>query len=527
MTREILFGEEGREKLMKGVDKLSNAVKTTLGAKGKNVIIGTDFGSPKITKDGVTVAKSIMIHDEVENMGASLVRDVASKTADIAGDGTTTATVLAQAILALGIPAINKGINQVALKSGIDKATKSVVESLKKMSLEIEGPDQLLNIASISANNDPEIGRIIAEAVSFVGKDGSITVEQSGDAFTKVEKVAGLKINQGYIDPKFAYNCENEKVVMDNPFILMYDKKITTMVEVMPLLIKVQEAKRPILIICEDMAGEALPSLIVNNLNGRLNVCVVKAPGYGKNRYDMMRDMELVTGGIMVSEDIGIDLKDAAINNLGSAERVIITSKDTVIIGGNSNKDLLEERIQNLKKEIENPKDNDVRFLKHRLGNITDGLALITVGGITEIEVKEKLDRIDDALCATISSLEEGYVAGGGVAYLNCLGALDLLEFSSEAESIGIEIIRQAIQVPHFQINENAGIVVTTDSIAKIISQEYGFGTNVKTGKFENLIENGIIDPTKVERVALENAASIAGIFLTTDCIISNVSEEY
>lgn len=523
MTNDILFGEQGREKLMIGVNKLSNAVKTTLGAKGKPVIIGTDFGLPIITKDGVTVARSIMLNDYIENMGAALVKEVASKTAEVAGDGTTTATVLAQSILSKGIEKINEGANQLYLKSGIDKATAAVVDELKRLSKPIEGKDQLIHIATVSANNDSEIGKLIGDAVNFVGVDGNITIEESGTKTTSVTKVDGFKFKQGYLDPYFAYGSNKKKVILEDAYVLMYDKKMSTMAEILPICSKVAQSGKPLLIIAEDVEGEALKSLLVNNLDKKLIVCCVKTPGYGTNRYDLMHDISLLTGGTFVSEDKGIKLEQLSLNTLGKAEKITISQDSTVIFGGNTDEALLSETIKSLKEMIENPNDHDVPFLKHRLSNLTNGVATIKVGGSTEVEVGEKMDRVDDALRATISALEEGYVVGGGSAYLKCLSLLEGLKIEDKDEQVGVDILKSAIQAPFLQILSNAG--EDKDWLKEVSDGKYGWGVNVRTGKYENLLEKGIIDPTKVSRVALENAASIAGTFLTTDCIISNISD--
>lgn len=524
MTKEILFGEEGREKLMKGVDKLANAVKSTLGAKGKNVIIGTDFGLPIITKDGVTVAKSILLPDEIENMGAALVKEVASKTAEVAGDGTTTATVLAQSIISMGIGAIDKRVNQISLKAGIDKATKAVVNHLKEISKPIEDESQLVSIASISANNDEEIGQLIAEAVSFVGVDGIVHIEESGTPWTTAEKIDGFKIQQGYIDKHFVIGSK-DRVELESPVILMYDKKLSTMNELLPILNQIVSEKRSLLIISEDVEGEALKSFIVNNIKGIIKVCCIKTPGYASNKYDMMNDIAALTGGIYVSEDLGIRLEHLNLGNLGSANKVIITKDRTVIIGGSGEKDIIDARIEDIRQMIENPTDHDVKFLKHRLANLTNGIAAIKVGGVTEVEVKEKIDRIDDALNATISSMEEGYVAGGGMAYLNCMSVLQNIFVENPDEQIGVDIITVALKAPFLQIMSNGG--ADGESYLKTFDvSNYGYGFDVKNLETKDLLAAGIIDPTKVSRVALENAASIAGTFLTTDCIILNISED-
>jgi len=525
MTNDIQFGEEGRDKLLVGVNKLSNAVKTTLGAKGKNVIIGTDFGLPIITKDGVTVAKSIMLNDYIENMGASLVKEVASKTAEIAGDGTTTATVLAQAMLTKGISEINSGANQVLLKAGMDMATKKVVEVLKELSTPIDGKEQLINIATVSANNDKEVGGLIADAVNYVGVDGNITIEQSGNIYTKVIKVDGLKFKQGYLDRHFAIGSRNGKVELNNVAILMYDSKIATMAEIIPILTEVADKKMSLLIIAENVEGEALKSLVVNNIQKNINVCCVKTPGYGNNRYDLMNDIAMLTGGIFVSEDMGLQLENLSIKNLGFANKVTITETATIIQGGVADKEIIEETVAQIKEKIENPSESDVPFLKYRLANLSNGVATIKVGGTTEVEVQEKIDRIDDALRATISSLEEGFVSGGGSAYIKCIDALVDLKNDNPKHLVGIEIIQNALEQPFLQILNNAGIEDSETLLSKVLIAEYGFGFNVVSEQIENLLENGIIDPTKVSRVALENANSIAATFLTTDCIISNISD--
>jgi len=523
MTKSIKFGEEGRKILMSGVDQLANAVKSTLGAKGKNVIIGTDYGLPIITKDGVTVAKSIMLPDEMENMGAALVKEVASKTAEVAGDGTTSASVLAQAILKMGIEAVDGGANQMMLKSGIDKATKAVVANLAKISKPIKGNKQLISIASISANNDPVIGKLIGEAVGHVGVNGIINIEESGTMETYVTKIDGLKFGQGYIDKHFVVGAK-EKVELLNPVILMYDKKITKMAEVLPLLEQVANERRSLLIIAEDVEGEALKSLIVNNIQKTIQVCCVKTPGYGVNRYDLMNDIAVLTGGMFISEDLGIRLEDVNLGNLGHAQKITIYKDKTIIAGGAIQKEVLDVKVEDLKEMIKHPKDNDVAFLKYRLANLTNGVASIRVGGSTEVEVKEKIDRIDDALNATISSLEEGYIAGGGCGFVKCLSCLEDLKLTDKDEATGVGIILEAIKTPFMQILQNGGLD-GGDFLQNVRDDDYGMGVDIKTGEYVNLLKAGIIDPAKVSRVALENAASIAGTFLTTDCIILNISD--
>jgi chaperonin GroEL len=527
MAKEITFDTSAREKLKAGVDALANAVKVTLGPKGRNVVIDKKFGAPTITKDGVTVAKEIELQDAIENMGAQMLKEVASKTADLAGDGTTTATVLAQAIVTSGLKNVASGANPMDLKRGIDKAVAAVVAELKKISKEV-GKDgsKIKQVASISANNDETIGQLISDAMDKVGTEGVITVEEAKGTETEVKTVEGMQFDRGYLSPYFVTNTENMEAELENCFILIYDKKISSMKELLPVLEKSAQTGRPLLIIAEDVDGEALATLVVNKIRGALKVAAVKAPGFGDRRKAMLQDIAILTGGTVISEETGLKLENATLTDLGKAEKITIDKDNTTIVNGNGSKDAIEGRVAEIKSQIEKTtSDYDREKLQERLAKLAGGVAVLYVGAATEIEMKEKKDRVDDALHATRAAVEEGIVPGGGVAYIRAASALDKLEGSNDDENTGISIIRRAIEEPLRQIIANAGgegAVI----VQKVREGKDDFGYNARTEKFENLFSAGVIDPTKVSRVALENAASIAGMLLTTECVISDIKEE-
>ena len=527
MAKEIYFDVEAREKLKKGVDALANAVKVTLGPKGRNVVIGKKFGAPHITKDGVTVAKEIELKDPVENMGAQMVKEVASKTADIAGDGTTTATVLAQAIVAAGMKNVASGANPMDLKRGIDKAVASVVANLKKISKEVGSDnDKIKQIASISANNDETIGALIAEAMKVVGNDGVITVEEAKGTETDVKTVEGMQFDRGYLSPYFVTNAEKMITEMENPLILIYDKKISNMKELLPILEPVVQAGRALLIIAEDLDGEALGTLVVNRIRGSLKVAAVKAPGFGDRRKAMLEDIAILTGGHVISEERGYTLEGVTIDMLGTAEKIEIDKDNTTIINGAGQKDAIQARIGQIKAQIESStSDYDKEKLQERLAKLAGGVAVLYIGAPTEMEMKEKKDRVEDALAATRAAVEEGIVPGGGVALIRCIPALDNLKGLNEDEDTGIAIVKRAVEEPLRQIIANAGgegAVV----VQKVKEGKDDFGYNARTEVYENLYAAGVIDPTKVTRIAIENASSIAAMLLTTECVIADEPEE-
>ena len=527
MAKEIYFDVEAREKLKKGVDALANAVKVTLGPKGRNVVIGKKFGAPHITKDGVTVAKEIELKDPVENMGAQMVKEVASKTADIAGDGTTTATVLAQAIVAAGMKNVASGANPMDLKRGIDKAVASVVANLKKISKEVGSDnDKIKQIASISANNDETIGALIAEAMKVVGNDGVITVEEAKGTETDVKTVEGMQFDRGYLSPYFVTNAEKMITEMENPLILIYDKKISNMKELLPILEPVVQAGRALLIIAEDLDGEALGTLVVNRIRGSLKVAAVKAPGFGDRRKAMLEDIAILTGGHVISEERGYTLEGVTIDMLGTAEKIEIDKDNTTIINGAGQKDAIQARIGQIKAQIESStSDYDKEKLQERLAKLAGGVAVLYIGAPTEMEMKEKKDRVEDALAATRAAVEEGIVPGGGVALIRCIPALDNLKGLNEDEDTGIAIVKRAVEEPLRQIIANAGgegAVV----VQKVKEGKDDFGYNARTEVYENLYAAGVIDPTKVTRIAIENASSIASMLLTTECVIADEPEE-
>jgi len=527
MAKEIKFNTEARNLLKEGVDALADAVKVTLGPKGRNVIIEKKFGAPHITKDGVSVAKEVELECPFANMGAQLVKEVASKTGDDAGDGTTTATVLAQAIVNVGLKNVTAGANPMDLKRGIDKAVTAVVGSIRQQAQEV-GDDytKIENVARISANNDAEIGTLIADAMKKVKKEGVITVEEAKGTETYVDVVEGMQFDRGYISPYFVTNTEKMEVEMDNPYILIYDKKISNLKEMLPILEATVQSGRPLLIIAEDVDSEALATLVVNRLRGSLKICAVKAPGFGDRRKEMLQDIAILTGGVVVSEETGLRLDATTIDMLGRAEKVTINKENTTIVNGAGNHDRIAERVHQIKAQIETTtSDYDREKLQERLAKLAGGVAVLYVGAASEVEMKEKKDRVDDALSATRAAIAEGIVPGGGVAYIRAIPALDAVKGDNEDETTGIEIIKRAIEEPMRQIVANAGkegAVV----VQKVKEGEGDFGYNARTDSYENFFAAGVIDPAKVTRVALENAASIAGMFLTTECVISEKKEE-
>jgi chaperonin GroEL len=524
MSKMIFFDLEARNKMKKGVDTLANAVKVTLGPKGRNVVIEKKFGAPQVTKDGVTVAKEIELEDPIENMGAQMVKEVASKTADIAGDGTTTATVLAQSIISEGLKMVAAGANPMDLKRGIDKAVSLVVASLKEQSQAV-GSDskKIQQVATISANNDETIGKLIAEAFIKVGKEGVITVEEAKGTDTTVDIVEGMQFDRGYISPYFVTNSEKMEVELQSPYILIYDKKISAMKDILPVLENVAKSGRPLLIIAEDLEGEALATLVVNKLRGTLKVAAVKAPGFGDRRKEMLEDIATLTGGRVISEDIGLKLETAGLEDLGQANSISIDKDNTIIVGGKGKKDKIKGRIESIKKQIENTtSDYDKEKLQERLAKLAGGVAVLYVGAATEVEMKEKKDRVDDALHATRAAVEEGIVPGGGVAYIRAIESLDpKVKGQIADEQTGMAIVRRALEEPVRTLTSNAGIDGSI-VIQKIKEGKGDFGFNARTEVYENLFKAGVIDPTKVSRVALENAASIAGMLLTTECVIAD-----
>jgi chaperonin GroEL len=527
MAKQVKYNVEARDALKKGVDILANAVKVTLGPKGRNVIIDKKFGSPSITKDGVTVAKEIELKDPIENMGAQMVKEVASKTADIAGDGTTTATVLAQAIVTAGIKNVAAGANPMDLKRGIDKAVAAVVENLKSQSQTVgEDNNKIKQVASISANNDDVIGSLIAEAMSKVGKDGVITVEEAKGTETEVKTVEGMQFDRGYLSPYFVTNADKMEAELESPFILIYDKKISNMKELLPVLEKTVQTGKPLVIISEDLDGEALATLVVNKIRGSLKVVAVKAPGFGDRRKAMLEDIAILTGGIVISEERGYKLENADLTYLGSAEKVVVDKDNTTVINGAGQSDDIKARVGQIKAQIETTtSDYDKEKLQERLAKLSGGVAVLYVGAASEVEMKEKKDRVDDALHATRAAVEEGIVAGGGVAFIRAVAALADLKGLNEDENTGIQIIRRAIEEPLRQICENAGIEGSI-VVQKVKEGTGDYGYNARTDVYENLIGAGVIDPTKVSRVALENAASIAAMLLTTEVVLADEPEE-
>ena len=527
MAKEIKFNIKAREELKNGVDALADAVKVTLGPKGRNVIIEKKFGAPHITKDGVSVAREIELEDPFQNMGAQLVKEVASKTGDQAGDGTTTATVLAQAIVNVGLKNVAAGANPMDLKRGIDKAVAKVIEGIKAQSVEVgDDFDKIENVARISANNDEEIGKLIAEAMRKVKKEGVITVEEAKGTDTTVEVVEGMQFDRGYISPYFVTNTEKMECEMDSPFILLYDKKISNLKDMLPILEQTAQSGRGLLIIAEDVDSEALATLVVNRLRGSLKICAVKAPGFGDRRKEMLEDIAILTGGNVISEVKGMRLDQATMADLGTAEKITVNKDNTIIVNGAGNKEMIAARIGQIKAQIEATTSNyDRDKLQERLAKLAGGVAVLYIGAPSEVEMKEKKDRVDDALSATRAAVDEGIVPGGGTAYIRCLAALDGLKGENEDENTGIQIIRRAIEEPLRQIVENAGVEGAV-IVQRVKDGEGDFGYNARIGEFQNFFATGVIDPAKVTRIALENAASIAGMFLTTECVIADKREE-
>lgn len=527
MAKEIKFNIQAREELKKGVDALADAVKVTLGPKGRNVIIEKKFGAPHITKDGVSVAREVELEDAFQNMGAQLVKEVASKTGDQAGDGTTTATVLAQSIVNVGLKNVAAGANPMDLKRGIDKAVGKVVECIKSQSEEV-GDDikKIENVARVSANNDEEIGRLIAEAMQKVKKEGVITVEEAKGTETTVDIVEGMEFDRGYISPYFVTNSDKMECEMESPYILLYDKKISNLKDLLPVLEAVAQSGRPLLIVAEDVDSEALATLVVNRLRGSLKICAVKAPGFGDRRKEMLEDIAILTGGNVISEVKGMQLAQATIDDLGTAEKVTVSKDSTIIVNGAGNKEAISQRVNQIRAQIEATTSSyDKEKLQERLAKLAGGVAVLYIGAPSEVEMKEKKDRVDDALSATRAAIAEGIVPGGGIAYIRCLSCLDELKGDNDDENTGIAIIRRAIEEPLRQIVANAGLEGAV-IVQKVKEGKGDFGFNARTDTFENFFETGVIDPAKVTRVALENAASIAGMFLTTECVIAEKKEE-
>tara|TARA_R110002072_G_scaffold281965_1_gene444622 strand:- start:3870 stop:5507 length:1638 start_codon:yes stop_codon:yes gene_type:complete len=523
MGKEILFDIEARDKLKAGVDALANAVKVTLGPKGRNVIIGRKFGAPQVTKDGVSVAKEIELKDPIEDMGAQMVKEVASKTADIAGDGTTTATVLAQAIISAGLKNVAAGANPMDLKRGIDKAVTDIVKNLKKLSKEVGSDnDKIKQIASISANNDETIGSLIAEAMKVVGNDGVITVEEAKGTETEVRTVEGMQFDRGYLSPYFVTNTEKMIAEMESPMILIYDKKISSMKELLPVLEPVAQTGKPFLIIAEDIDGEALATLVVNRIRGSLKIAAVKAPGFGDRRKAMLEDLAILTGGQVISEERGLTLENTTLDMLGTAEKIEIDKDNTTIVNGAGNSDDIKARVNQIKAQIEvSTSDYDKEKMQERLAKLSGGVAVLYVGAPTEVEMKEKKDRVDDALAATRAAVEEGIVPGGGIALLRSLNTIDKVKGENEDEVTGIAIVKRAVEEPLRQIIENCGgegAVI----VQKVKEGKDDFGYNARTETYDNLYSAGVVDPTKVTRIAIENAASIASMLLTTECVIAD-----
>lgn len=528
MAKNISYNVEARDALKRGVDQLANAVKVTLGPKGRNVIIDKKFGAPHITKDGVSVAKEIELQDAAENLGAQLVKEVASKTGDQAGDGTTTATVLTQAIVSVGLKNVTAGANPMDLKRGMDKAVSAIVAHIKAQSEEVGNDfDKIEQVATVSANNDAEIGKLIADAMRKVSKDGVITIGEAKGMDTTIDVVQGMQFDRGYISPYFVTNTETMEVEMDRPYILLYDKKISNLKELLPVLEPAVQSGRPLLIIAEDVDSEALTTLVVNRLRAQLKICAVKAPGFGDRRKEMLEDIAILTGGTVISEEKGIKLESATIDMLGTAETITVNKDNTTIVNGAGDKEAIAARVGQIKAQIVATKSTyDKEKLQERLAKLAGGVAQLNVGAASEVEMKEKKDRVDDALSATRAAIEEGIVAGGGVAYIRAQAALEGLKGENEDEQTGIEIIRRAVEEPLRQIVANAGKegAVVVD---KVRQGEADFGYNARKDVYENLKAAGVVDPAKVTRVALENAASIAGMFLTTECVITDIKEEH
>jgi chaperonin GroEL len=521
-AKEVKFAQDARERMLHGVDILANAVKVTLGPKGRNVVLEKSFGAPRITKDGVTVAKEIELEDKFENMGAQMVREVASKTSDTAGDGTTTATLLAQAIVKEGAKSVAAGSNPMDLKRGIDLAVHAVLEELKNRSKKVTSSEEIAQVGTISANGDPEIGRMIAEAMQKVGNEGVITVEEAKSLESELEVVEGMQFDRGYLSPYFITNAEKMVAELENPYILINEKKLSNLQSILPLLEAVVQSGKPLLVIAEDVEGEALATLVVNKLRGGLKVAAVKAPGFGDRRKAMLEDIAVLTGGNVISEDLGIKLENVTVSMLGNAKRVSITKDDTTIVDGAGKKRDIEGRIAQIKQQIEDTtSDYDREKLQERLAKLAGGVAVIKVGGSTEVEVKEKKDRVDDALNATRAAVEEGIVPGGGVALMRTLRTLDGLKSANEDQKVGINIVRRALQAPARQIAENAGEDGAVVAGKILDSSNYAFGYNAQTGEYGDLVKQGVIDPAKVVRTALQDAASVAGLLVTTEAMVA------
>jgi chaperonin GroEL len=521
-AKEVKFGQDARERMLHGVDILANAVKVTLGPKGRNVVLDKSFGAPRITKDGVTVAKEIELEDKFENMGAQMVREVASKTSDTAGDGTTTATLLAQAIVKEGAKSVAAGSNPMDLKRGVDLAVNAVIAELKSKAKKVTSSEEIAQVGTISANGDQAIGRIIAEAMQKVGNDGVITVEEAKSFDTELEVVEGMQFDRGYISPYFITDADKMRVELENPYILINEKKLSNLQSILPLLEAVVQSGKPLLVIAEDVEGEALATLVVNKLRGGLKVAAVKAPGFGDRRKAMLQDIAVLTGGQVISEDLGIKLENVTLDMLGRAKKVVITKDDTTIVDGAGKKADIQARVAQTKQQIEDTtSDYDKEKLQERLAKLAGGVAVIKVGGVTEMEVKEKKDRVDDALNATRAAVEEGILPGGGVALIRSQRVLDKLNTANEDQKVGINIVRRALQAPARQIAENAGedgAVV----VGKIVDKDdYAFGFNAQTGEYGNLVKQGVIDPAKVVRTALQDAASVAGLLITTEAMVA------
>ncbi|MFL5546591.1 MAG: chaperonin GroEL [Gemmatimonadales bacterium] len=525
-AKELQFDTDARSKLKRGVDQLAEAVKVTLGPKGRNVVIDKKFGSPTVTKDGVTVAKEVELSDPIENMGAQMVKEVATKTSDLAGDGTTTATVLAQAIFREGLKNVTAGANPMELKRGIDRAVEAVVEQLKTLSVPSAGKKEIAQVGTISANNDKEIGNLIAEAMEKVGKDGVITVEEAKGLETTLETVDGMQFDRGYLSPYFVTDPEKMEAVLDDPYILIHDKKISAMKELLPVLEKVAQSGRPMLIIAEDVEGEALATLVVNKLRGTLKVCAVKAPGFGDRRKEMLRDIAVLTGGQVVSEELGFKLENSTLNDLGRAKRVVVDKDNSTVVDGKGKENDIQGRINEIKAAVDkSTSDYDREKLQERLAKLSGGVAVINVGAATETEMKEKKARVEDALHATRAAVEEGIVPGGGVALVRAQAGLDKLK-GTDDEKIGVEIVRRALEEPIRMIAQNAGAEGSIVVGRVKESKEKNFGYNAATDNYEDLVRAGVIDPTKVTRTALQNAASIAGLLLTTECVVVEKKED-
>ncbi len=527
MAKEIKFDIEARDLLKKGMDQLANAVKVTLGPKGRNVIIEKKFGAPGVTKDGVSVAKEIELENNFENIGAQLVKEVASKTADDAGDGTTTATVLAQSIVAVGLKNVTAGANPMDLKRGIDKAVTAVIKNLKSQSQEVgEDSEKIKQVASISANNDEEIGNLIAEAMQKVKKEGVITVEEAKGTDTTVEVVEGMQFDRGYISPYFVTDTDKMETVLENPKILLHDKKISTMKDLLPVLEPVAQSGSPFLIIAEDIDGEALATLVVNKLRGSLKIAAVKAPGFGDRRKEMLEDIAILTGAVVISDEKGLTLEGTTLDMLGTCEKITIDKENTTIINGAGDKANINSRVKQIKTQVDaTTSDYDKEKLQERLAKLAGGVAVLYVGAASEVEMKEKKDRVEDALSSTRAAVEEGIIPGGGVSYIRSIQALENLKGKNEDQNTGIQIIKRALEEPLRQIVENAGLDGSV-VVQKIKESKDDFGYNANEDKYDHLLKAGVIDPTKVARIALENAASIAGMFLTTECVVAEIPEE-